>query len=600
MNKYMRRLLSVLMVISLVLIHIPYYSLRVDAAGRGYWVVDVDAIGDIREFYFIPHYTGLYDIYSTFSSDTYGEIYESTNDDGVFDKIIASNDDRPEGSDEQLNFYISSVNLKRGRVYKIVSELKAGSVANDYDLYADLVQTTVSNEVVSSGSGWDYVWSIDSEGTMILHGTTEGQLDISVTDKSKVKRAKVNLYRIATEYMDMSSLFREYTNLEEVDFTYTDCSGVQSFANMFYGCSSLKSIDMSTLNKGDVIYYYSMFNRCTNLKTVNMGNVGDSKLREADYMFYNCSSLESVDFSGYISNELYNVKYMFANCENLKSIDFSNTNLSGVTSYYAEMFSGCERLEKIITPTYVSRDILLHGDGWEDLDGNNYTILPKNLSNSIQINRKVLEEDTTTEEVTTEEETTEETTTEEVTTEEETAEETTTKEVTMEEETAEETTTKEVTTEEETAEETTTKEVTTKEETTEDTTTEEVITEEETTEETTEKITTVTSIKKVRVKSSKIIKTKRTSRKKAKIIFKKVKGASGYYIRYSRNKSCKTSKSKLVEVKKGTQKTKVIKGLKAGKRYYVKIRTYKMVNGTKIKSNWSKPKMIKAKVELNH
>ena len=101
------------------------------------------------------------------------------------------------------------------------------------------------------------------------------------------------------------------------------------------------------------------------------------------------------------------------------------------------------------------------------------------------------EKETTTEEITTEEEPTEEPTTEEVTTEEEITEEPTTEEVTTEEETTEEPTTEEVTTEEETTEEPTTEEAATEEETTEEPTTEEAATEEEPTEEpTTEEATT--------------------------------------------------------------------------------------------------------------
>lgn len=69
----------------------------------------------------------------------------------------------------------------------------------------------------------------------------------------------------------------------------------------------------------------------------------------------------------------------------------------------------------------------------------------------------------------------------------------------------------------------------------------------------------------------------------------KKKGVSGYIIQYSLKENMKGAKYKKV---KGASKSKaVIKKLKKGKRYYVRIRTYK---GT-AKSKWSAKKSIKVK-----
>ena len=46
--------------------------------------------------------------------------------------------------------------------------------------------------------------------------------------------------------------------------------------------------------------------------------------------------------------------------------------------------------------------------------------------------------------------------------------------------------------------------------------------------------------------------------------------------------------------KQKTTKNKV-KKLKAKKKYYVRIRTYKTVNGKKVYSSWSKVKSVKTK-----
>lgn len=80
-------------------------------------------------------------------------------------------------------------------------------------------------------------------------------------------------------------------------------------------------------------------------------------------------------------------------------------------------------------------------------------------------------------------------------------------------------------------------------------------------------------------------------KKNLTVKYKKVSGASGYQIQYSTN-------SKFKKGNKSTNTTKLsktIKSLKAKKKYYVRVRTYRTVNGKKIYSNWSKTKNITTK-----
>lgn len=84
-------------------------------------------------------------------------------------------------------------------------------------------------------------------------------------------------------------------------------------------------------------------------------------------------------------------------------------------------------------------------------------------------------------------------------------------------------------------------------------------------------------------------------KKKIDVKWNKVsKQTSGYQIQYSTNKKFtkKTTKTKIV---KASKKKLTIKKLKTKKKYYVRIRTYKTVGGTKYYSTWSKSKSIKIK-----
>lgn len=68
---------------------------------------------------------------------------------------------------------------------------------------------------------------------------------------------------------------------------------------------------------------------------------------------------------------------------------------------------------------------------------------------------------------------------------------------------------------------------------------------------------------------------------------------TGYQICYSTKSSM--SDSKKIKVKGYTKTSKKISKLKAGKKYYVKVRTYKVVNGKTYYSAWSKKKSVKTK-----
>ncbi|MCM1157246.1 MAG: cellulase family glycosylhydrolase [Bacteroidales bacterium] len=78
--------------------------------------------------------------------------------------------------------------------------------------------------------------------------------------------------------------------------------------------------------------------------------------------------------------------------------------------------------------------------------------------------------------------------------------------------------------------------------------------------------------------------------RKVKVTFKTVSGADGYQILYGTNKQFKKAKE-VYASKPG----RVIKKLKKGKTYYVKVRAYKKVKGEKRYGSYSQPAKIKIK-----
>jgi hypothetical protein len=74
---------------------------------------------------------------------------------------------------------------------------------------------------------------------------------------------------------------------------------------------------------------------------------------------------------------------------------------------------------------------------------------------------------------------------------------------------------------------------------------------------------------------------------------KKTAQTTGYQIQYSESSKFKAARTKTVNSYKKSSLT--VKKLKSKKKYYVRIRTYKTVKGTKFYSKWSKAKTVKTR-----
>ena len=86
----------------------------------------------------------------------------------------------------------------------------------------------------------------------------------------------------------------------------------------------------------------------------------------------------------------------------------------------------------------------------------------------------------------------------------------------------------------------------------------------------------------------------KAAKKAISVTWKKVSGVKGYQIQVATDKKFKKNKKTVTIKKQKTTKT-TVKKLKAKKKYYVRVRTYKIVNGKKVYSSWSKVKSVKTK-----
>ncbi|EQC0930955.1 TPA: BspA family leucine-rich repeat surface protein [Listeria monocytogenes] len=202
--------------------------------------------------------------------------------------------------------------------------------------------------------------------------TTEGmfkncsnltELDLSGLDTSAVTTMRDMFYSCsALEELDvshfdtssvtnMSYLFYDNEKLEKLDVSNFDTSLVTNMYAMFANCTSLEELDVSNFDTSSATDIYRMFESCVKLKKLDVSNFDTSSVTDMAYMFRNCSTLEKLDVSNFNTSSVTSMRAMFAGCTSLEALDISNFDTSSVTDM-ASMFLTCTSLEELDLSTF--------------------------------------------------------------------------------------------------------------------------------------------------------------------------------------------------------------------------------------------------------
>ncbi|EAE9360284.1 BspA family leucine-rich repeat surface protein [Listeria monocytogenes] len=150
---------------------------------------------------------------------------------------------------------------------------------------------------------------------------------------------------------NMSYLFYDNEKLEVLDVSNLDTSSVTNMYAMFEDCTSLEELDVSHFDTSSVTDMYRVFNGCEKLKKLDVSNFDTSSANAMVQMFRNCSALEKLDVSNFNTSLVTDMRAMFAGCTSLEALDVSNFDTSSVTNM-AAMFSDNEKVEKLDLSTF--------------------------------------------------------------------------------------------------------------------------------------------------------------------------------------------------------------------------------------------------------
>ncbi|EPV1961968.1 BspA family leucine-rich repeat surface protein [Listeria monocytogenes] len=149
----------------------------------------------------------------------------------------------------------------------------------------------------------------------------------------------------------MWDMFNSCRALEELDVSHFDTSSVTNMSYMFYDNRNLEVLDVSNLDTSSVTNMYAMFEDCTSLEELDVSNFDTSSVTDMYRVFNGCEKLKKLDVSNFDTSSATAMVQMFRNCSALEKLDVSNFNTSSVTNM-AAMFSDNEKLEKLDLSTF--------------------------------------------------------------------------------------------------------------------------------------------------------------------------------------------------------------------------------------------------------
>ncbi len=170
-----------------------------------------------------------------------------------------------------------------------------------------------------------------------------------------------NVTEIDTSNLDFSlvenalCMFANCSKLETLDTASWDVSNMTNMQSIFYGCNNLEDIDISNWDTSNVTNMRMVFFRCYKLPNEVLKGVENwdvSNVSNFYSMFKHAHGLTSLDLSKWDTSNATNMSHLFANIGDLEYLDLSGFDTSKVTDM-SWMFYGASNLKTILV-----------GDGW--------------------------------------------------------------------------------------------------------------------------------------------------------------------------------------------------------------------------------------------
>ena len=227
-------------------------------------------------------------------------------------------------------------------------------------------KATVMSEMFAAAIGLNTidVSGFDTSNVVSMNGLFNGDwrltsiVGLESLDTSKVTNMsnmfgncqnleEINVSKFDTQCVtDMSSMFSNCKKVMLLDMSSWNTQKVKSMNSMFNGCNSINNLDISSFNTQNVTDMSHMFAYCNNLLELKTPVWNTSNVTSMGSMFYECQKLTSLDVSNWNTSNVTNMSCIFYGCYSVENLDVSKWNTSNVTNMQA-MFSMCKKIRTL-------------------------------------------------------------------------------------------------------------------------------------------------------------------------------------------------------------------------------------------------------------
>ncbi|EAF1946615.1 BspA family leucine-rich repeat surface protein [Listeria monocytogenes] len=253
-----------------------------------------------------------------------------------------------------------------------VENLEEAPTTDDLVQNPDVLEQLIADSddsdltVVNSGDFWTiYRNTVNGEYSLHMFGNVPSSKPTAWN--SYLNRIKHIEIEEATLTGNFSSYFRNnvFTVLESVRIERSNLSRVTSFALAFYGSGIEKVIirDNNYPTAPSLLTTEGMFKNCSNLMEVDLSGLDTSAVTTMWDMFNSCRALEELDVSHFDTSSVTNMSYMFQLCPALKSLYLDNFTDAAIMT---GMFAGTTSLTYLFVSHNLSTFNNLENTSWYD------------------------------------------------------------------------------------------------------------------------------------------------------------------------------------------------------------------------------------------
>lgn len=207
------------------------------------------------------------------------------------------------------------------------------------------------------------------------------------SNSSSFKTIKIDDSAATSEvkFTDLTSAFRNFSSLEELDLTMADLSKVTTLYGLCHGCRNLKVVDMTGCNTLKVKNLYGAFQLCSKLEEIKgMATISVSSVDNLNYTFSSCNALKldignwrcvrcdkvastftgvRLDFTpprviGAYNNLISQYGSTFSGAYGITNLDLSGWNFNKTISETTSLFTDCNSVETAYAKSQEICDIL--------------------------------------------------------------------------------------------------------------------------------------------------------------------------------------------------------------------------------------------------